>query len=200
MANLSLAVSMEEFSKLYTFSQREKEVIEALISAGNSEDAIAKELGVTRNTVRNHFQNIFEKAKCNSKSELMAKFINRIFDNQILKVLIIEDQKVESELLRRMLEKLSLKADIADDGASGLKMFKDNDYDLVITDMNLPELDGNDVIKGIRKISPFIPIIAVSGDENRLEEAGQSGVNIMWRKPVSRNNLVETLTKLPKSN
>ena len=130
----------------------------------------------------------------------MAKFINRIFDNQILKVLIIEDQKVESELLRRMLEKLSLKADIADDGASGLKMFKDNDYDLVITDMNLPELDGNDVIKGIRKISPFIPIIAVSGDENRLEEAGQSGVNIMWRKPVSRNNLVETLTKLPKSN
>ena len=59
MANLSLAVSMEEFSKLYTFSQREKEVIEALISAGNSEDAIAKELGVTRNTVRNHFQNIF---------------------------------------------------------------------------------------------------------------------------------------------
>ncbi len=144
-----------------------------------------------------HFQDIFEKAKCNSKSELMSKFIGQIFEKQTLKVLIIEDQKAESDLLRSRIEKLRLHADVADTGAEGIRLFNENNYDLVITDMNLPELDGNDVIKKIREVSPFFPIIAISGDTRRLEEASQCGVNIKWQKPVSKNTLLETLMRLP---
>jgi len=75
--NLDLCI--HTFAANYKFSSRELDVFRCLVQSVTSSEDIAKALGVSRNTVRNHFQSIFHKAKVSSKTELLARFISRAF-------------------------------------------------------------------------------------------------------------------------
>lgn len=74
-------------------------------------------------------------------------------------VLIIEDEIVTAEAVKEALALDDISADIASDGKSGLEKFVSNNYDLILLDLKMPGLSGDEVLSEIRKQDPFIDVI-----------------------------------------
>lgn len=75
------------------------------------------------------------------------------------RVLIIEDETVTAEAVKEALALDDISADIASDGESGLEKLKSNNYDLILLDLKMPGLSGDEVLSEIRKQDPFIDVI-----------------------------------------
>lgn len=75
------------------------------------------------------------------------------------KILIIEDEIATAAPVKAALELEGIDADIAKDGATGLALFELNDYDLILLDLKMPGISGEEVLTKIRKIDPFIDVI-----------------------------------------
>ncbi|MBC8014260.1 MAG: response regulator [Sporomusaceae bacterium] len=80
------------------------------------------------------------------------------------RILYMEDDIGLAFLLQRKLEHLACKVEIARDGQEGLKMFAENTYDIVITDYNMPVVNGLEVLKELKDVIPVI-ILTGEGDE-----------------------------------
>lgn len=74
-------------------------------------------------------------------------------------VLIIEDELATAEPVKQALALNDISADIAKDGTEGLDMFDKGDYELVLLDLKLPGMQGEEVLTRLRKIDPFIDVI-----------------------------------------
>lgn len=78
---------------------------------------------------------------------------------------MIEDDQAVSETLDLILQTAGFKTSFAYDGSSAIEIFKQSNPDLVLLDLNLPNLDGLDVFRGIRAISS-VPIIILTARDN----------------------------------
>ncbi len=112
-----------------------------------------------------------------------------------LNVLYVEDDenlRNETETLFKMLFK---NIDTAEDGRIGLQKFNENFYDLVISDVNMPNMNGIDMAKKIREINPEQKIIMISAhDESHiLIDIIQAGANGFILKPMHMDDLVTSL-------
>ena len=111
------------------------------------------------------------------------------------RVLVIDDDDVSRTLVKRMLVGEGHQVEEALDGAEGLRLFGKNPPDLVLTDINMPGLDGHDVIEAIRVLYADVPIIAISGggatpkDELLLKASHLGAVEIIM-KPFEFRQLV----------
>ena len=87
-------------------------------------------------------------------------------------ILIIEDEQRVADLLRAGLEENGYNCLVAYDGAMGLRMFRANTFDLVISDIVLPKMDGFELCKEIRAANPAIPILmltALGSTDDKLD-------------------------------
>ena len=75
------------------------------------------------------------------------------------KILIIEDEIATATPVKVALELEGINADIAKNGTEGLELFRQNDYDLILLDLKMPGMSGEEVLTEIRKIDPFIDVI-----------------------------------------
>lgn len=75
------------------------------------------------------------------------------------RVLIIEDETATAEAVKEALALDDISADIASDGKIGLEKFISNNYDLILLDLKMPGLSGDEVLSEIRKHDPFIDVI-----------------------------------------
>lgn len=75
------------------------------------------------------------------------------------RILIIEDEAMTAEAVKEAFELEGMAAEIAGDGEEGLKLVKEKEYDLVLLDLKLPKMVGEDVLKEIRKIRPYVFVI-----------------------------------------
>lgn len=75
------------------------------------------------------------------------------------KVLIIEDELMTATAVKEALELNGMEAEVAADGIKGLDLIKKNDYDLILLDLKMPKLSGEEVLKEIRKIRPYVFVI-----------------------------------------
>ena len=92
-------------------------------------------------------------------------------------VLLVEDSPLYQKIQTDLLIGLGLKVDVAENGRDGLEQFNGKTYNLIVTDIEMPEMDGFEMVEEIRKNNPSIPIIAVSTkvgerDRARGEEVG----------------------------
>ena len=80
-------------------------------------------------------------------------------------ILVIEDQDGLLNFLREALTLMGYKVNVAHDGEEGIELFNNReDFDLVITDIRMPRMDGNEVAKHIRSSDkPKTPIVAITG-------------------------------------
>lgn len=88
------------------------------------------------------------------------------------RILIIEDDKRVADLLRAGLEENGYAAMVAYDGAMGLRLFQSRTFDLVISDIILPKLDGFELCKAIRKSDVHIPVLmltALGSTDDKLD-------------------------------
>jgi DNA-binding NtrC family response regulator len=83
-------------------------------------------------------------------------------DSSVIRVLVVEDDQKMRTALQTILEKEGYKADTAETGEGGLIKMRDKTYDLVITDLKLPGIDGMDVLKGVRKVRPETAVIMIT--------------------------------------
>ena len=74
-------------------------------------------------------------------------------------ILIIEDELMTATAVKEALELNGMTAEIAEDGMKGLELIKKNDYDLVLLDLKMPKLSGEEVLREIRKIRPYVFVI-----------------------------------------
>ena len=110
-------------------------------------------------------------------------------------VLVIDDDEASRTLVKRMLDGVGHQVEEALDGAEGLRLFGEHPPDLVLTDINMPGLDGHDVIEAIRVLHPEVPIIAISGGgatpkDELLLKASALGAAEVIMKPFEFRQLV----------
>jgi DNA-binding response OmpR family regulator len=80
-----------------------------------------------------------------------------------MRILIVEDDALISELLRRGLADQHYVIDIASDGDEGLDLALSNDYDLIILDIILPKMNGRDLCREVRREGVMVPILMLTG-------------------------------------
>ncbi|MDD5937163.1 MAG: response regulator transcription factor [Clostridiales bacterium] len=79
-----------------------------------------------------------------------------------MKLLIVEDEKMLQTIIAKGLKKYGYAVDKADDGEMALQMFMENEYDLIVLDLNLPKVDGMDVLRQIRQENQQIKVLILS--------------------------------------
>ena len=125
-----------------------------------------------------------------------------LFDVQDVRVLLVDDSKLARNHIRRVLNGLGLQKIIeAENGAEALTILKDNTFDLVVTDYNMPEMDGRELSEFIR-FSPetaHIPIIMVTSESTsslHMANIHQTGINALCDKPFEVNEVRKMLVSL----
>jgi two-component system chemotaxis response regulator CheY len=112
-----------------------------------------------------------------------------LFDVQDLRVLVVDDSKLARNHIKRVLGNLGMvKIHEAENGAEALTFIKENAYDMVFTDFNMPEMDGRELSEFIRfnPDTSHIPIVMVtsqSKDSVQMANIQQTGVNALCDKP-----------------
>jgi len=113
-------------------------------------------------------------------------------------VLIIDDEKSILYVLTMALTKFGFNVETASDGLEGIKKFDEYNFDVVITDIRMPALDGNGVVGHIRNSArQYTPIIGMSGTPWFLEN---SDFDAVLSKPTSIKALVDTVKKVTLAN
>ncbi|MCD6116509.1 response regulator, partial [bacterium] len=78
-------------------------------------------------------------------------------------ILVMEDERIIQTIIRRYLEREGHEVVIAGDGEEGIKLYNERPADLVLTDIIMPKKEGIETIRDLKKISPDVKIIAMSG-------------------------------------
>lgn len=117
------------------------------------------------------------------------------------RILIIDDEEIVRFSLREMLEMEGHQVDEAANGFSGIARLRDTEYDLVLSDMIMPEKAGPQTIQEIRDIRPGIKIIAMSGGDrlggqDLLKQSRKLGADDVLPKPFSQNALLNMIDRL----
>jgi len=115
-----------------------------------------------------------------------------------LTVLYVEDDRKVAIQTLDVLEDFFSQVVYAKDGVDALEFFKKNSYDIVITDLNMPKMDGQELITNIKQKNPKQTIIVVSAysDSQRLINLLQSGVDHFILKPIKQEYLNQVLYKV----
>jgi DNA-binding response OmpR family regulator len=110
------------------------------------------------------------------------------------KVLVIDDETAILRMLAMALSRKGYQVDTADSGEKGLKKLQSNDYGLVITDMVMGSMSGDDVLENVRELKgDSIPVIAMSGTPWLMDEHQFDAV---LPKPYSLKLLFEIMEKM----
>jgi len=111
------------------------------------------------------------------------------------KILVIDDEKAIRNTLREVLEYEKHEVDLAEDGLSGLEIFKSNSYDIVLCDIKMAKMDGIEVLQKICEISSDTPVVMISGHGNidTAVEAIKKGAYDFLEKPLDLNRLLITI-------
>ena len=129
------------------------------------------------------------------------KSANNVFsesNSKNYKILIAEDNKINQIVTSNLLKKENYKYDIAQNGLEALNAFKCNKYDLILMDINMPIMDGNEATIEIKKLNSEIPIVALtasSADEIRRSKS-EVGFDDIITKPFDNELFFKTISKL----
>ncbi len=137
-----------------------------------------------------------ETSRVAQKQEQEAEFMKHIQGAQLL---LVEDNEINQQVAKEILEGAGLNVALANDGQEAVNAVKENEYDAVLMDIQMPVMDGYTATREIRKDERFkeLPIIAMTahamaGDEDKSLEAGMNG---HVAKPIDPDQLFSTLQK-----
>ena len=120
-----------------------------------------------------------------------------------MKILVVDDFSTMRRIVRNLLVELGFSGQLiqeADDGENALVMLKSQSFDMVVTDWNMPNMTGIDLLRAIRAEASLkgLPVLMVTAENNRdqIIAAAQAGVNGYIVKPFTAATLQEKLTKI----
>jgi len=116
------------------------------------------------------------------------------------RILFVDDEESIVSIGRNRLERLGYRAEAQMNPSEALKLFCNNpdQFDLVITDMTMPEMSGEQLAKEVLKIRPDIPIILCTGFSERIDDKKAKGIGIRRyiEKPINRSDLAKLVRQV----
>jgi two-component system, chemotaxis family, chemotaxis protein CheY len=128
--------------------------------------------------------------------------VEKVLDKN-MKILVVDDFSTMRRIVRNLLVELGFSGPLiqeAEDGVSAIAMLRSMPFDLVVTDWNMPNMTGIDLLRAIRAEPALkgLPVLMVTAENNRdqIIAAAQAGVNGYVVKPFSAATLEEKLTRI----
>jgi CheY-like chemotaxis protein len=117
------------------------------------------------------------------------------------RILVIDDDDQVREMLRQMMELAGHEVAVAANGEIGMRTYREQPADLIVTDIIMPEKDGWEAIVELRKEFPDVKIVAISGGArlgpySYLAIAKRFGAQRVFAKPVEKAELLKAITEL----
>ena len=177
-------------------------IVKNLLNLMNSEIHLESELGKGSSFSFDLKFEAFETAGAhNTTGQVAAALSNETMRNK--KILIVEDNKINQMITRKILEKHHVICDVADNGTLAIEKVKTNNFDLILMDIHMPGISGIEATIEIRKFDDQIPIVALTAvtlDEN-LDEFYLNGFTDIIPKPYKTEEFFHKLnTHLAASN
>jgi CheY-like chemotaxis protein len=117
--------------------------------------------------------------------------------NTPYRVLVVDDDENFGQIIAETLMAAGYEVQTADDGLRGYLRYLDQQPEIVLTDIQMPELDGLEMIRCIRTINPNVKAIYISGAISQYREAlmseGKEYGALVLNKPFSRNDLLASM-------
>jgi len=119
-----------------------------------------------------------------------------------IKVLAIDDSETMLSMIKQTLEMGGYGVVVAKDGKDGIAKFKENEVQLIITDINMPVMDGITFIKELRKINADIPILTLTTEsEDAMKQKGfEAGANGWIVKPFRPAQFLDIVKQILSSD
>jgi len=133
---------------------------------------------------------------------IVTRHLAEEFSLKGVRVLIAEDNKINLKLIQIFLNNFGCELDDVDDGEQAIAKLKENPYDIILMDIQMPNMSGNEATRMIRRdINPDIPIVALTAAAMKEDEekALLSGMNDYITKPVKIERLKEVIAKWVRS-
>lgn len=117
------------------------------------------------------------------------------------KILVIDDMHGIANLIQSVLVGSGYDVEVAYDGKEGIKAIENGDFDLVLTDILMPEQDGFDVVSHIEALGQDIAVIAMTGGGVTISApvalaALETKVDATLKKPVSKEDLLDCVSSV----
>ncbi len=112
-------------------------------------------------------------------------------------ILLVEDNETNQEIVLGLLEESGIHIDIANNGQEAIDKYKNNSYELILMDIQMPVMDGFEATKRIRQIDQNIPIVALTANAMKedIEKTNAIGMNAHLSKPIDVEELYNILLK-----
>ena len=123
------------------------------------------------------------------------------FDVTLLRVLVVDDSRFARKHIIRVLAGMGIPAPVeAEDGKQAIEILNNQSFDLIVTDYNMPEMDGKELTETVRQSNAYshIPILMVSSEANdtHLANIAQAGVDAICDKPFEPATVRDLLFKI----
>jgi len=128
------------------------------------------------------------------KSTHYFKDINDM-DLSKVKILVVEDNKINQMITKKILNKMNLNCDVVDNGEEAVDMVKNNNYDVVLMDIHMPGISGLEATKIIRTFDKKLTIFALTAVtlEDKMHEFDEAGFNDIISKPFKQEDFEKKL-------
>ncbi len=134
---------------------------------------------------------------CNQENQLISNITNQTALEPI-NVLLIEDNKINQLVTQKSLMKLNCNVEIVENGLDALNLLNKTTFDLILTDINLPDLSGFEITKKIKELNIQTPVFAVTAysyEEIKLQ-AIESGIDEVFVKPFKIRELSAKINEI----
>lgn len=113
-------------------------------------------------------------------------------------ILAVDDSQTMQNMVRQTLETGGYRVVLAADGVEGLNQFRQHEVDAVITDINMPVMDGISLTREIRKLNPNVPILTLTTefDETLKQKGAEAGANGWVVKPFRPGQFLDIVRQM----
>jgi DNA-binding response OmpR family regulator len=112
------------------------------------------------------------------------------------RILVIDDDAQIRESLCKVLRAEGYEVALAADGLEGTRQSNEDEFDLVLLDLNLPDSSGWDIFGMMTSSHPFVPVIVITARQNQRDLAMKVGVGALMEKPLDVPLLLKTIDRL----
>ena len=152
---------------------------------------------IRRNTLRDHILNLFSQTIINKDNN--ANNLTDEFSSQYpLRILVAEDNLINQKIAVKILGKLGYQPALANNGKEALEMVSNEQYDIILMDIQMPEMDGLEATRMIRtclEIQPIIIAMTANVMQGDRDDCIQAGMDDYMSKPIDMDVLLSQLEK-----
>ena len=167
-------------------------IVKSIVEAMGSTVQVESEVGIGS---RFYFD---LELKLASSQELDQVTQKKVHDLKGKKLLLVEDNQINVMVGKQILEKANLVVDVANDGLIAVDKVRNNNYDVLLMDIQMPVMDGYAASKEIRKFNTNVPILALSASvfqevKDKMLESGMNGFIFKPFDPIDLLNKIEEI-------